>query len=302
MPHCIPGTPKFQPADVGLQRIAKHQIKTSATDFMVARASTQLAAGVAPEAVQLPTDLPTLRNASVAWLVDTYKYFVEHPDVVKMAWEKSTAGENDQWNLSYASLTSSTALERLRVVTTENHAFGAQLLQFDPLHSICGPLGEDEPPSDISEHDDDICLTTDQVQLGVLGDSISLLESNGVEVGSDGELCVPIAEANGDFEEVEVSEDTALHSLSQASTDTGSNSDNVCPFFLFNSESVFHFSQSYSDSDIFCILFSQTHDVNQTGESRQDAAVVADSDQGLSNPGPTVVSRCIVSFLLIFLQ
>ncbi|TFK78105.1 hypothetical protein K466DRAFT_462617, partial [Polyporus arcularius HHB13444] len=61
-----------QPADVGLQRLFKHHVKRSATDFVVTRAMQELAAGVKPEDIKLPTKLPVLRNASIAWLLDAY--------------------------------------------------------------------------------------------------------------------------------------------------------------------------------------------------------------------------------------
>lgn len=73
-----------------------------------------------------------------------------------------------------------------------------------------------------------------------------------MEVGSDVGLCMPVVEDNGNSEEVEVSEDAALPSLSQAA-DNSCNSDTVCPFFVSNS-----CSHSHSDSDCFSILSSQT--------------------------------------------
>ena len=83
------GTGIAQPADVGLQRLLKHHVKRSATDFVVGRAMRELAAGVKPKEIKLPTKLPILRNASIAWLLDAYNFFAQNQPVVLKAWTRS---------------------------------------------------------------------------------------------------------------------------------------------------------------------------------------------------------------------
>lgn len=78
------GTGKFQPADVGIQHILKHIVRTACHEFLAKFAKNQALSGNALDAqmVSLPTDISTLRNASAGWIVDAFKYFKENPRAV----------------------------------------------------------------------------------------------------------------------------------------------------------------------------------------------------------------------------
>lgn len=69
----------YQPADVGLQRIIKHQLRQSALDFLVKCHTAQMKTGLTAEQVRFTTSLPVLRDASVAPLVNVWK-FMNSPD------------------------------------------------------------------------------------------------------------------------------------------------------------------------------------------------------------------------------
>lgn len=73
----VPGgcTGLFQPADVGLQRVAKHVLKQDSLDFLVDVFRTQCAKGVPPKDVKFPSSLPVLRDATVRGLVKMYDFF-----------------------------------------------------------------------------------------------------------------------------------------------------------------------------------------------------------------------------------
>ncbi|KAJ3005260.1 hypothetical protein NUW54_g4424 [Trametes sanguinea] len=148
----IPGgcTGFFQPVDVGLQRIVKHIVKRAAVNFLVASATRKLMAGEKAADIALPTDLPTLRNASVAWLLDAYNYLKARPDIVKKAWAKC---ETKGWSLSYESLTSKAARRRLEEVISTNPQFTAE---FATLGVVTGILDGEEEAFD--SHDDDLSV------------------------------------------------------------------------------------------------------------------------------------------------
>lgn len=82
---CLIGTSIFQPADVGLQRIIKHQIKQSMLDFLVGAYHNQLGSGLSPDQVRFTNSLPILRDASVKPIVNVYKYLqtFEGSEIIK---------------------------------------------------------------------------------------------------------------------------------------------------------------------------------------------------------------------------
>ncbi len=64
----------FQPADVGLQRVIKHQLRQAALRFLVAEHRQQIKSGLTPEEVKVTTSLPTLQDASVRGIVDAWHF------------------------------------------------------------------------------------------------------------------------------------------------------------------------------------------------------------------------------------
>lgn len=64
----------FQPCDVGLQRLFKHNIKISASQFFVKTVQKDREEGIASSEIRLPTSLPELRNATPLWVSNGVEY------------------------------------------------------------------------------------------------------------------------------------------------------------------------------------------------------------------------------------
>jgi hypothetical protein len=171
---------------------------------MVGFASRKLASGLPAEEVSLPTDLPTLRNASISWLLDAYRYFKNNPDVIKNAWASCRTKE---WNLSYESLTSIAATERHRQLCQEDTNFALEFARFD-LSAITGTAESDEEQhaAAFASHDDDLALSVDDVQARLDGTAMT----DG-QVGDDGEFLLSVEDAEGDFEDVDPEAEQSDH-------------------------------------------------------------------------------------------
>ncbi|KAF8983362.1 hypothetical protein BDQ17DRAFT_1336533 [Cyathus striatus] len=93
----------FQPADVGLQRPIKHILKQALFKYLSNVHRQQIISGLKPEDIQITTSLPKLRDASVAGLVEAYKFLksLDGHDLIKM------------WCLSAECLTSQAAQDAL---------------------------------------------------------------------------------------------------------------------------------------------------------------------------------------------
>ena len=81
--NALSGTGKFQPADVGMQRIFKHIIKIEALNFIVFEMKKQVDQGIPPCNVEIPNGIKELRDASVAWVQKAYMFFRENPQIIK---------------------------------------------------------------------------------------------------------------------------------------------------------------------------------------------------------------------------
>ncbi|KAJ7624175.1 hypothetical protein B0H17DRAFT_1218928 [Mycena rosella] len=99
----VPGgcTGLMQPADVGLQRVAKHILKQDSLDYLVDVFKTQCKQGVAPKDVKFPSSLPVLCDATVRGLVKMFNFFQtsEGRKIIKQAWRKCEI-LGTEWNLS----------------------------------------------------------------------------------------------------------------------------------------------------------------------------------------------------------
>ncbi len=102
----------WQPCDVGIQRVLKLSIKRSQHQDVVVEALVQLEEGTDPQNVRLKTDIATLRDRTVQWLVTAFKH-INKPETVMKAFEMCKSGE---FNLSFKSITSVAALQELRNV------------------------------------------------------------------------------------------------------------------------------------------------------------------------------------------
>ncbi|KAH9927826.1 uncharacterized protein B0H18DRAFT_1159842 [Fomitopsis serialis] len=90
-------------ADLGI--VIFPDVRQAALEFLVNSHSEQMDSGLTPEQVKITTSIKTLRNASVAPLVDIYDFF-DTPSgraIIRRAWEKCTVKE---WNLSAECITS----------------------------------------------------------------------------------------------------------------------------------------------------------------------------------------------------
>ena len=169
----------FQPADVGLQRYLKHHVKRSATDFFVASATRDLNNNIPVDQIKLPTDLPSLRNASIGWLLDAYKFFTDNRDIVKNAWAQSKIAG---LNLTWESMKSDAALENLNKLRKSDLVFDAEFAKFDlnGLSAVSGDLdseGEVTLGADCDFGDDDISLTTQELIVQCSDPNSAQLES-----------------------------------------------------------------------------------------------------------------------------
>ncbi|KAJ6455544.1 hypothetical protein C8R47DRAFT_1082719 [Mycena vitilis] len=121
-------TPLLQPADVGLQRVAKHILHQDSLDFLVDTFKAQSARGVAPKDVKFPNSLPILRNATVRGLVKMYDFFqtIEGRKVVKQAWHKCEV-LGTEWNLSAECLTSKASEKALLEFLREDRTLATEI-------------------------------------------------------------------------------------------------------------------------------------------------------------------------------
>lgn len=144
-------------------------IKTAALDFFVAWLTRLLKSGSKPEDVSLPTDLPTLRNASIAWTLEAYYYLKKRPEIVRKAWERCQTRE---WNLSWDKLTSPEATELFFATIANNTAFRNEVASHEPVipRAIAGALtSEAEEAVEAGEPNDDLSLSADQLVAALTG-------------------------------------------------------------------------------------------------------------------------------------
>jgi hypothetical protein len=98
----------FQPCDVGLQRVYKHHICRSASNFFTAEVRNQLESGTSSADVKLSTTLPSLRDATVSWVVHAVDHL--NTPVQKTLCLKAWSNCHVKgWNLSWECLTSALA-------------------------------------------------------------------------------------------------------------------------------------------------------------------------------------------------
>lgn len=175
----VSGTGLFQPADVGLQRVFKHIVKRSASDFFVATICKKLKAGIAPNTAAPPSDLPTLRNATIGWFLDGWKYLQNNPEIVRHAWGACRVpGKAHGLSLAYRSVSSDKAFAAFRSLCAEDEEFGRELLRLDFTSSV----GEDdEEPDEAESHDDDLACPPEEVArrcLDGVSDEVDDLDPN----------------------------------------------------------------------------------------------------------------------------
>jgi len=98
----------FQPCDVGLQRVYKHHICRSASNFFTAEVRNQLESGTSSADVKLSTTLPSLRDATVSWVVHAVDH-LNNPVQKTLCLKAWSNCHVKGWNLSWECLTSALA-------------------------------------------------------------------------------------------------------------------------------------------------------------------------------------------------
>ena len=200
------GTGKFQPNDVGIQRIFKFIVKTEATQFLIKEMKKQLTENPRQRVV-LPTEIGILRNASVAWIQKAHEYFASRPEAVKkvscrnlnsiwvaglsqvvQGWARCTARG---WDLSYETLTSERARSTLNERIDDDPSFALSIAD------IILPEQEDDTAVDGVEFDDDLGADTDTI-----ASLHSVPSSSAPDSGSNSERAprqdLPVAKLNED--------------------------------------------------------------------------------------------------------
>jgi hypothetical protein len=151
----------LQPTDVGINRVFKHKVKQSALDFFTSYVARKLGEGIPPEKIVIPMDLPTLRDASIAWTLDAWLYFCEHPDIVRRAWENCKV---DGLNLSWESLQSPEATRNLEDLLANDEIFRRRIGSNPELpHSSDPTVRDAESRGTFDDNEDDSSATVDDV-------------------------------------------------------------------------------------------------------------------------------------------
>jgi hypothetical protein len=146
--HYVPAncTGLFQPCDVGIQRVLKLAIRRSALQDIINNTMEQLGKGIEPAMVTFEKGLPAVRNQSVRWLVNGYKA-INKPELIQkvilknvyvcllnliqlQAFQLCSTGQDD-FNLSYESLTSKKARKLLMDRISESQEFYKSLKRGD---------------------------------------------------------------------------------------------------------------------------------------------------------------------------
>ncbi len=149
----------FQPCDVGLQRLFKHTVKQSASQFFVDHIQRKQIHKTAPEDIRLPTKIGILRDATPLWIMNAIQYLntpplnsSDDPNYIGVSsWKNCKVG---QWDLSYDSITFDIALSEWFKKSTEFRAEieGSKLI-ITPLEI---PLEEDNEEVVDGGDDEDI--------------------------------------------------------------------------------------------------------------------------------------------------
>ena len=149
--HYVPAncTGIFQPCDIGIQQVLKLAIKRSALKDIVDHTMSQLRLGVAPNQITFEKRLPIVQNRSVQWLINGYEAINNSEIVQKVTWYcehivtlftnffsqafKLCSTGQDEFDLSYNSLTSEGAKKALEERIKNSHIFSNTLFRAEPI-------------------------------------------------------------------------------------------------------------------------------------------------------------------------
>ena len=149
----------IQPCDVGLQRLFKHTVKQSASQFFDDPVQRERINGTAPEDIRLLTKMGVLRDATPLWIMNAIQYLNTSPlnssddpnYIGASSWKKCKVG---RWDLSYDSITSDIALSEWFKKSAE---FRAEIEGSEPLITPLEiPLEEDNEEAVDGGDDEDV--------------------------------------------------------------------------------------------------------------------------------------------------
>ncbi|KAI1788297.1 hypothetical protein LXA43DRAFT_894908 [Ganoderma leucocontextum] len=145
--HFVPGgcTPILQACDVSIQRLLKHSLKHSYHRDVVNEVLAQLDEG--RDTITVAKNIGVLRDRSVTWIWNAFNT-LNDPRIVKKAFEQCAIGD---LNLSYESLTSREARDRLRDLKITDRAFWDELTAYDRQDEV--PAEDAVVPEDSVEEE-----------------------------------------------------------------------------------------------------------------------------------------------------
>lgn len=125
-----------------------------------------------------PLDLPTLRNATICWFLDGWKYLCDNPEIVRHAWGACRVpGEVRGLSLAYQSVSSDEAHALFLSLCAKDEEFGKEFLLLDFTSSI----GNDCEESDVDdEYDDDLTHPPDEVDNLDVDAEVDFIEAHAV--------------------------------------------------------------------------------------------------------------------------
>lgn len=181
--HFVPAgcTGVFQPCDVGIQQIMKHSLKWSCHCDIVGEVLAQVDNGWSD--ITVSKAIGVLHDCTVSWLWDAYMT-LNKPHIVKkvscvfprctcmthqlQAFQMCKTGE---FNLSYKSLTSFNAREKLRNLKKADPIFWAELTAgCTAWPTIVGKVAEDDMDAELVDKDDSDLPCDVVVASAVLGE------------------------------------------------------------------------------------------------------------------------------------
>jgi hypothetical protein len=208
------GTPLVQPADVGINCVFKHKVKQSALDFFAGGVVRKLAEGIEPEKIEIPMDLLTLHDASVAWTLDAWHYFHENPNLVRQAWADCKVGDLD---FSWESLTSALAMNNLEDLLANDEIFRKRIGSKDPSlpYSSDPAVRDTEAETFFDDTEDDSSASVDKIAIAPKAPASQSLEIAAedfdFDVGDEDEDAEPYKMDNGEREEANEVERICTH-------------------------------------------------------------------------------------------
>lgn len=139
---------------MNVNRVLKHNIKSSCVEYLANTTQRQLSSGVPPSKVFVDTSVGTLRDACTSWILSAWKWLQDHPKAVTDAWRQAAF---KGWDLSYESLNSprsrSTVYERFTDADDPSFALSVA----NPAPIVPG-VDFDEDPDGPQDYDDDCAI------------------------------------------------------------------------------------------------------------------------------------------------